>query len=372
MSPAQGQQLPQLHRPAEGARSAASPTSARSTRRSSSSSRPSRTSRSPPAEIDAQVTKDATTPESRHTFQIQVTPETSTGATEPTAGPEGRGEEEGRRPPGRPQGRHVLGGRRQGVRRRRRGRDERRPLLHRRGRHLARRGRSWRRSSPSRRPGYTEVIEGADGSLPDRSDDRDLGRGRGPELHAAGDRRRRLRGGLPARRRAPSWPATRSRPSSWPRSSTSRPSSAGPSRSRSRTTSGAPLAARRRPREAPPLLAQGRRRAAPPRCAADDPAWAAAEEEATKAYDELKAGTARFVDLAPGERRRHLGRRERLPAATSRRTTRRPSSTRRSPTRSSPTACMPGQLLAPVKSAFGWHVIEFVTRRRSRRLAPRS
>ena len=28
----------------------------------------------------------------------------------------------------------------------------------------------------------------------------------------------------------------------------------------------------------------------------------------------LKAGTTRFVDLAPGERRRHLGRRERLPA----------------------------------------------------------
>ena len=36
------------------------------------------------AEIDDQVTKDATTPESRHTYQIQVVPETSTGATEPT------------------------------------------------------------------------------------------------------------------------------------------------------------------------------------------------------------------------------------------------------------------------------------------------
>ena len=36
------------------------------------------------AEIDAQVTKDATTPESRHTYQIQVVPEMSAGATEPT------------------------------------------------------------------------------------------------------------------------------------------------------------------------------------------------------------------------------------------------------------------------------------------------
>ena len=36
------------------------------------------------AEIDAQVTEDATTPESRHTYQIQVVPETSTGAAEPT------------------------------------------------------------------------------------------------------------------------------------------------------------------------------------------------------------------------------------------------------------------------------------------------
>ncbi|HYN48667.1 MAG TPA: peptidylprolyl isomerase, partial [Candidatus Nanopelagicales bacterium] len=33
---------------------------------------------------------------------------------------------------------------------------------------------------------------------------------------------------------------------------------------------------------------------------AEDPAWKAAEAEAKKAYDELKAGTTRFVDLAPG------------------------------------------------------------------------
>ena len=37
-----------------------------------------------PAEVDAQVAKDATTPESRHTYQITVKPETGTGASEPT------------------------------------------------------------------------------------------------------------------------------------------------------------------------------------------------------------------------------------------------------------------------------------------------
>ena len=48
--------------------------------------------------------------------------------------------------------------------------------------------------------------------------------------------------------------------------------------------------------------------------AADDPAWKAAEDEAKKAYDELQAGTTRFVDLAPGSDDATLGRRQRLPA----------------------------------------------------------
>ena len=94
--------------------------------------------------------------------------------------------------------------------------------------------------------------------------------------------------------------------------------------------------------------------------APDDPAWAAAEEEAKKAYEELSSGTARFVDLAPGsDDATSAAQNGFLPYFAP----------------DDPTATLdpafaaaifapglkPGQLLAPVKSGFGWHVIEFVT-----------
>jgi parvulin-like peptidyl-prolyl isomerase len=95
--------------------------------------------------------------------------------------------------------------------------------------------------------------------------------------------------------------------------------------------------------------------------AADDPAWKAAEDEAKKAYGELKAGTQRFVDLAPGSDDSTSG------AANGFL----PYFAKDDPNASLDPAfaaaiyaegVQPGQLLAPVKSSFGWHVIEFVSR----------
>jgi parvulin-like peptidyl-prolyl isomerase len=93
---------------------------------------------------------------------------------------------------------------------------------------------------------------------------------------------------------------------------------------------------------------------------ADDPAWKAAEDEATKAYDDLTAGTARFVDLAPGSD----------DATSAAANGFLPYFAKDDPgTQLDPAfaaaifaeGLAPGQLLPPVKSAFGWHVIEFVT-----------
>ncbi len=94
--------------------------------------------------------------------------------------------------------------------------------------------------------------------------------------------------------------------------------------------------------------------------AADDPAWKTAEEEATKAYEELKAGTKTFVDLAPLSDDTTSGAQNGfLPylAKDDPNTTLDPAF---ADAIFAP-GIQPGQLLAPVKSAFGWHVIEFVT-----------
>ena len=94
--------------------------------------------------------------------------------------------------------------------------------------------------------------------------------------------------------------------------------------------------------------------------APDDPAWKAAEDEATKAYDDLKAGMARFVDLAAGSD----------DSSSAANNGFLPYFAKDDPSNSLDPAfaaaifadgLQPGQLLAPVKSAFGWHVIEFVT-----------
>ncbi len=93
---------------------------------------------------------------------------------------------------------------------------------------------------------------------------------------------------------------------------------------------------------------------------ADDPAWKAAEDEAKKAYDDLTAGTTRFVDLAPGSDDTSSG------AANGFL----PYFAKDDPNAQLDPAfgaaifapgLVPGQLLAPVKSTFGWHVIEFVS-----------
>ncbi len=94
--------------------------------------------------------------------------------------------------------------------------------------------------------------------------------------------------------------------------------------------------------------------------AADDPAWAAAEEEAKKAYADLETGTTRFVDLAPASDDATSGAQNGFL----------PYFAKDDPTTQLDPAfadavfapgLQPGQLLQPVKSAFGWHVIEFVS-----------
>jgi hypothetical protein len=93
---------------------------------------------------------------------------------------------------------------------------------------------------------------------------------------------------------------------------------------------------------------------------ADDPAWAAAEAEAKQAYDDLTAGTQRFVDLAPASD----------DATSAAANGFLPYFAKDDPQAQLDQAfadaifapgLVPGQLLAPVKSSFGWHVIEFVT-----------
>jgi hypothetical protein len=94
--------------------------------------------------------------------------------------------------------------------------------------------------------------------------------------------------------------------------------------------------------------------------APDDPAWAVAEAEAKKAYEDLKAGTARFVDLAPSSDDATSGAQNGFL----------PYFAEDDPSTQLDAAfaaavfadgLQPGQLLEPVQSAFGWHVIEFVT-----------
>lgn len=93
---------------------------------------------------------------------------------------------------------------------------------------------------------------------------------------------------------------------------------------------------------------------------ADDPAWKAAEDEAKKAYDDLTAGTARFVDLAPGSDDPTSGAANGfLPYFA-----KDDPGTQLDPAFAAAIfaeGLAPGQLLPPVKSAFGWHVIQFVT-----------
>jgi len=309
-----------------------------------------------PAEIDAQVTKDATTPESRHTFQIQVVPETSTGATEPTQAQKDAAKKKA-----------------DGL------------LADLDG------GKSWEEvvkasgdadaaetngdlfyidegtTSPDApfveaifalaAPGYTEVILGDDGTYRI---------GRMTDISAAvvdpNYMRRAVDAGVSEaayRRSAETIVARDQVEAQLLAEVVDKPSE------QRRTVEieienngGSPVAPGAvlvkhllySPKDDP-----GGAAALP----ADDPAWAAAEAEATKAYDDLKAGTQRFVDLAPGSD----------DATSAAANGFLPYFAKDDPTTQLDQAfadaifaegLVPGQLLAPVKSGFGWHVIQFV------------
>ncbi len=151
-----------------------------------------------PAQVDAQITKDATTVESRHAYQIQVKPETSTGATAPS---------QAQKDAAKAKAEALVAD--------------------------LKAGKTWEEvvktsgdadaadtngdlyfldqgaTTPDAAfvtaifalaaPGTTDAIEGSDGVLPDRAHDRDRG-GRGrPQLPEAGGECRRGRGRVPPR-----------------------------------------------------------------------------------------------------------------------------------------------------------------------------
>jgi len=93
---------------------------------------------------------------------------------------------------------------------------------------------------------------------------------------------------------------------------------------------------------------------------ADDPAWAKAKQEADDAYAKLKAGTVTFASLAATSADTGSGAANGyLPYFSKTDTT-----TSLDPAFAAAIyapGLTPGELLPPVKSAFGWHVIEFVS-----------
>jgi len=93
---------------------------------------------------------------------------------------------------------------------------------------------------------------------------------------------------------------------------------------------------------------------------ADDPAWATAKQEAVDAVAKLKAGTATFAALAAsGDDTGSAAQNGFLPYFSKADT-----STSLDPAFAAAIyapGLTPGQLLEPVQSAFGWHVIEFVS-----------
>ena len=93
---------------------------------------------------------------------------------------------------------------------------------------------------------------------------------------------------------------------------------------------------------------------------ADDPAWAVAKQEAVDAIAKLKAGTATFAALAASSDDSSSGAQNGfLPYFSQADTT-----TSLDPAFAAAIyapGLTPGELLQPVQSAFGWHVIEFVS-----------
>jgi parvulin-like peptidyl-prolyl isomerase len=305
--------------------------------------------------ITAQVEEDATTPESRHTYVIQVAPETSAGATEPTA-------------------EQVAAAKKKA--------DDLRAQLE--------GGTSWEdvvkasgdadaaesngdlffldegTTSPDEAfveaifaleaPGYTDVVEGADGIFR-------IGRMTeiAPEVVDPNYLRRAADAGIDEeayRRVASSVVARDELEAKLLAEVVEKPSE------QRRTgeiaiddNGGLPLAEGAvltkhllfSPKDDPSGAAD---------LAADDPAWKAAEDEARKAYEDLAAGSARFVDLAASSddagsaaQNGFLGYLD-------------PTSQLDEAFAAAIFApgVAEGQLLEPVKSQFGWHVIEVVSR----------
>ncbi len=307
------------------------------------------------AAIDAQVQEDATTPESRHTFMIQVAPETDAGASEPTA--------------------------EQVAAAKKKAEDLRAQLES---------GTSWEDvvkasgdadaaetngdlffldegvTSPDEAfveaifaleaPGYTGVIEGADGVFrigrmteiaPEVVDPNYLRRASDAGVSEAAYRR--VASSVVARDEleATLLAEVVDKPSEQRRVGEIAIDDNG----------GAPLADGAvltrhllfSPKDDPSGAAE---------LPADDPAWAAAEEEAKKAYEDLRSGAARFVDLAAASddaasaaQNGFLGYLD-------------PTSQLDEAFAAAIFAdgVAEGQLLEPVKSQFGWHVIQVVSR----------
>jgi parvulin-like peptidyl-prolyl isomerase len=309
-----------------------------------------------PAEVDAQITKDATIPESRHTYQIQVKPETSTGATEPT---------QVQKDAAKKKADGLLADLKSGT--------------------------SWDdvvkasgdadaaetkgdlyflekgTTSPDKAfvdaifalaaaPGYTEVVEGADGVYR-------IGRMTeiSAELVDPNFMQRATSAGVneAAYRRADEAIVARDKiDAQLVAEVVDKPSEqrrtfelALENNGGDPITPGSVLVKHilYSPKDDPQGAAA---------LAADDPAWKAAQDEANKAYAELKAGTKRFVDLAPASDDSSSGAKNGfLPYFPK-------GDSQLDPAFAaaiSADGLQPGQLLAPVKSAFGWHVIEFVT-----------
>jgi parvulin-like peptidyl-prolyl isomerase len=309
------------------------------------------------AEVDAQITKDATTPESRHTYLIQVTPETSTGATLPTQAQKDAAKKKA-----------------DGL------------LADLQG------GKSWEDvvkasgdadaaetngdlyfidkglTSPDEAfvdaifalaaPGYTAVIEGADGVYRI---------GRLAEINAElvdpNYMKRAADAGVAEavyRRSAEAIVARDTIEAQILADVVDKPSEQRRAAELEiENNGGDPIPAGAvlvkhllySPKDDPNAAAA---------LAADDPAWKAAEDEAKKAYEELHAGTTRFVDLAPGsDDTTSAAANGFLPYFA-----KDDPSTQLDPAFAAAIfadGLQPGQVLAPVKSAFGWHVIQFVT-----------
>lgn len=309
------------------------------------------------AKIDAQVKKDATVPESRHTYQIQVVPETSTGATEPTQ-----------------EQRDAAQKKADGL------------LADLKG------GKTWEEvvkasgdadaaetsgdlyfidegtTSPDApfveaifalaAPGYTEVIEGEDGTYrigrmteiaPAVVDPNYMQDATAAGVSEAGYRRSAssivARDAVEAQLLA----EVVDKPSEQRRTA----EIAIEDNDGSPVAPGAVLVKHL-------LYSPSNDPGGAAALAADDPAWAAAEAEARKAYDDLTAGTQRFVDLAPDSD----------DATSAAANGFLPYFAKDDPSTQLDQAfadaifaegLVDGQLLEPVKSAFGWHVIQYVT-----------